>query len=58
MINKIKKWNWSIYIFILCICILGSLSNKNYENLFHAFIFGLIFGNVFGLFMAILTRED
>jgi predicted ABC-type sugar transport system permease subunit len=53
-----KKWNWSLFLIILCVGNIGALSNKNFETIPIALLFGTAFGLVFGLLMAYITRED
>lgn len=53
----LKSLNWHAFIAVLCIGILGGLSNNNIENTLHAFLFGVVIGSITGLIFAIVTRK-
>ena len=55
--SKIKKWNWSGFIFVMLICLMGAMSNKNCKTIGEAFILGIIGGVLFGLPIAIITKD-
>lgn len=57
-VDKIKKWNWSLFVVIFCTAEIGALTNKSCESIGSALLFGLIMGIVIGLPMAILTKHD
>jgi hypothetical protein len=57
MIKKIKKWNWMLFLVVICTAEIGALSNTNIESIGDALLIGLIPGLVFGLPLAILTRK-
>jgi len=54
----IKKWNWSLFVVVLCLSEIGALTNKSFKNVDEALIIGLIFAILLGIPMAILTRDD
>jgi hypothetical protein len=58
LLLNMKNWNWSIYVVILLVSICGSLSNKNYDNVHDAIICAFIFGNLFGLPFAWITKDE
>lgn len=54
--EKIIKWNWSGFWFVLILCCLGFLSNKNIPDVKFCFIATLIFDFPFGLLIAYISR--
>jgi len=56
--NKLKKWNWGIFFFIVLLSFLGALPNKGCPDIFSCLILTLIFGVPFGLIWAYISRED
>ena len=54
---ELSRWNWSLFFVILCMSFAGGLSNKNCARISDSLILGLIGGILFGLPMAILTKE-
>ena len=57
VLTKIKKWNWTLFLVIICTAEMGAMGNKNIESISSAFLFGLIAGTVLGLPLAILTKD-
>lgn len=55
--SEIKKWNWTVFIVMVCTGELGALSNKTFHSINQALIFGLIIGSIMGLLMAIITKD-
>lgn len=53
-----KKWNWALFVVIICVCCIGALGNKNTPDIKSAFILASVFGIPLGLFMAWLTKDD
>ena len=58
MLNKLRKWNWSAFVFILCVAELGALSNKTIESTSSALLFGLIMGVTFGIPIAWMSKDN
>jgi len=56
--RKIKKWNWTLFVVVLCIFEISALTNTSITNTSAALLFGLIAAVLFGLPMAILTKDD
>lgn len=56
--NKLKKWNWTIFLVAMLVSNIGALANDNVENIYHALIIGNVFGIIVGLAFAYITRED
>ena len=56
--SNIKKWNWTIFFIAVCVAEIGAISNKNIENIGLALFIGLLCGIVFGLPMAIMSKQD
>lgn len=54
---RIKKWNWTLFLVIICVAEMGAMGNKNIESISSAFLFGLIAGTILGLPLAILTKD-
>ena len=54
---KMKKWNWTLFLVIICTAEMGAMGNKNIESISSAFLFGLIAGTILGLPLAILTKD-
>lgn len=57
VLNKIKKWNWTLFLVIICTAEMGAMGNKNIESIGNAFLFGLVAGTILGLPLAILTED-
>lgn len=55
--NRIKKWNWTVFFVLICTCLIGALQNQNIETTSQALLFGLIAGICLGLPTAIITRD-
>lgn len=53
-----KKWNWSGFLFVVVLCCLGFLSNKNIPDIKSCFIATLIFGFPLGLIIAYFSRSN
>lgn len=53
-----KKWNWSGFVVTMLICLMGAMGNKSCKSLGDAFLLGIIGGVVFGLPIAILTKDQ
>lgn len=57
VLTKIKKWNWALFLVIICTAEMGAMGNKNIESISSAFLFGLVAGTILGLPLAILTKD-
>lgn len=57
MLIEIKKWNWPLFVVIICTSVIGAMGNKNIESYSTDFLFGLVAGTLLGLPMAILTKD-
>lgn len=57
MLTEIKKWNWPLFVVIICTAEVGAMGNKNIESYGNAFLFGLVAGTILGLPLAILTKD-
>jgi energy-converting hydrogenase Eha subunit H len=57
VLAKIKKWNWTLFLVIICTAEMGAMGNKNIESISSAFLFGLVAGTILGLPLAILTKD-
>ncbi len=57
-LQAIKKWNWTLFLVMMCTAMIGAMQNKNVESFKEAFVLGLIGGFVFGLPWAILSRDE
>lgn len=55
--TKVKKWNWTLFVVIICTAEMGAMGNKNIESISSAFLFGLISGAILGIPLAILTKD-
>lgn len=58
ILYKLKKWNWSGFLYVMLLCMLGAMTNRYIETFTKAFFFGLIAGLISGLSIAYITRED
>lgn len=58
IINYIKSWNWTLLVVCICMSTLGAASNKHIDSVLVALVFGFIAGIVFGLPMAIASRDE
>jgi hypothetical protein len=58
MLEKIKKWNGALFIVVFCTCLIGGLLNKSFVKIEEGLLFGAICGLIFGIPMAILTRDE
>ena len=57
----IKSLNWGAFVIILVGSVIAALANRNEPfatNLKSAIYLGLIFGTIFGLIIAIITRDE
>jgi hypothetical protein len=57
LLTEIKKWNWTLFLVIICTAEMGAMGNKNIESISTAFLFGLAAGTILGLPLAILTKD-
>ena len=57
VLTEIKKWNWTLFLVIICTAEMGAMGNKNIESISTAFLFGLVAGTILGLPLAILTKD-
>lgn len=57
VLTEMKKWNWTLFVVIICTAEMGAMGNKNIESISSAFLFGLVAGTILGLPMAILTKD-
>lgn len=53
-----KRWNWTIYLVMLAVCLMGAMANENCKSLSESFILGLIGGNFFGFIFAWITMDE
>lgn len=58
ILEKIKRWNWSLLGVTIVVGIIGGLGNDSIQGVLNAIIFGAVLGTILGLPMAIITRED
>jgi hypothetical protein len=60
MKEKLKKWNWSLFVFIVVLCNLGIVSNKSVKNdeiLTACLLVTVVFAVPLGLLWAYMTKE-
>jgi len=57
MKNKLNNLNWSGFLFIMILSLLGTISNHNITNTIDAILIGLCIGFPIGLIFLIVGRE-
>lgn len=58
LLQKLKKWNWTIFVVILLVACMGALENKSISNFAEGIILVLGFGVPIGLVWAWLTKSE
>jgi hypothetical protein len=57
MINKMKKWNWTLFVVIMCVSGAGALGNKGFTSIKQALFISCCIGLPLGLAAAYETRD-
>ena len=58
LIESFSKWNWSIFLVILAVSLMGAMANPNFTTFKEAMIFGSSIGGTIGLFMSWFTKSE
>jgi hypothetical protein len=58
LIESLSKWNWTIFIVVLAVSLMGAMANQNFTSIKEALVFGSSIGGSIGLFMAWFTKPE
>lgn len=58
MISNLKKWNWTLFIIIMCCAYCGVCCNHSISDIKTVFIIGTLLGLPFGLIWAYLAKDE